>query len=438
MSAREQGLVAPHGPEATLKPLLVAEPERAEERSRAATLRPVRMMSRETSDLVMLGIGGFTPLRGFMTRDDWSAVCDVMALEDGTFWPIPITLSASEDDAVRIAVGDEVALIDADTDALMGTLTVEEKYAPDPQRECREVFRTTDPSHPGVAKVMAQGPVNLAGPVRVLSEAAFPERYPGVYLRPAETRALFTANGWRTVAAFQTRNPMHRAHEYLAKIAVETCDGLLIHQLLGKLKEGDIPAEVRVRAINALVERYFVPHTVIQAGYPLEMRYAGPREALLHAVFRQNYGCSHLIVGRDHAGVGSFYGPFDAQRIFDEVPPGALQTRPLPIGSTFFCFACDGMASDRTCPHGDEHRLVISGTEVRRRLASGEEIDPHFSRPEVLAILREHYESFGTDTGRRSSPASAGADAGARAGDRVTGMSAAGAAQSVQSEIQAQ
>lgn len=383
-------------------PLLVAEAARAEERSRAATLRRVPMTSRETSDLVMLGIGGFTPLRGFMGPDDWARVCDVMALADGTFWPIPITLSTSTDEAARIADGDEVALSDAETGELMGTMRVEERYSPDHLQECRRVFRTTDQSHPGVAKVMAQGPVNLAGPVRVLSEASFPDRYPDVYMTPAQTRALFAAHGWRTVAAFQTRNPMHRAHEYLAKVAVETCDGLLIHQLLGKLKDGDIPASVRVRAINALVERYFVPHTVIQAGYPLEMRYAGPREALLHAVFRQNYGCSHLIVGRDHAGVGNFYGPFDAQRIFDEVPPGALQTRALPIGSTFFCFACDGMASDRTCPHDADRRLVISGTEVRRMLASGEEIDPHFSRPEVLAILREHYRFAASQGGARS------------------------------------
>ena len=352
------------------------------------------MTSRETSDLVMLGIGAFTPLTGFMGREDWLGVCRSMTLAPGTFWPIPITLSATEEDAGRVALGEEVALIDSESGELMGMLRVVEKYSIDREYECRQVFRTADEKHPGVAKVMAQPPVNLAGPVRVLSESSFPDLYAGIYMRPAETRALFEAKGWKTVAAFQTRNPMHRAHEYLAKIAVETCDGLLIHQLLGKLKPGDIPAEVRVRAINALVERYFVPDTVIQAGYPLEMRYAGPREALLHAVFRQNYGCSHLIVGRDHAGVGDYYGPFDAHRIFDEIPADALELQPIKIDATFYCSECQGMASTRTCPHDESQRLSISGTQVRQMLSTGQEIDPHFSRPEVLAILREYYQGI--------------------------------------------
>ena len=387
-------LVAPHGRERRLAPLLVPADARDDERARAATLPRLTITSRETSDLVMLGIGAFTPLRGFMGRADWQSVCESLSLADGTFWPIPITVSASGDDASSLREGGDVALVDAETQELMGILTVEETYSIDKEEECRQVFGTTDTSHPGVAKVMAQGDVNVGGSVRVLSEAAFPERYPGIYMTPDQTRALFRAKGWKTVAAFQTRNPMHRAHEYLAKVAVETCDGVLIHQLLGKLKEGDIPAEVRVRAINALVDRYFVEDTVIQAGYPLEMRYAGPREALLHAVFRQNYGCSHLIVGRDHAGVGSFYGPFDSQKIFDRIPPGALLTVPIKIDLTFYCRTCDGMASTRTCPHGVEDRVIISGTAVRKMLAGEEEVDPHFSRPEVIAILREYYRTL--------------------------------------------
>jgi sulfate adenylyltransferase len=387
-------LVRPHGPERQLRPLLVPLAERAQERKWADGLTRLPLTSREASDLVMLGIGAFTPLDGFMNRHDWLGVCRSMTLSTGTFWPIPITVSATEEDAGRVALGDEVALIDSESGELMGTMRVEEKYSIDKEYECRQVFRTTDEKHPGVAKVMAQPPVNLAGPVRVLSEASFPDRYAGIYMRPAETRALFEAKGWKTVAAFQTRNPMHRAHEYLAKVAVETCDGLLIHQLLGKLKPGDIPAEVRVRAINSLVERYFKADTVIQAGYPLEMRYAGPREALLHAVFRQNYGCSHLIVGRDHAGVGDYYGPFDAHRIFDEIPADALELRPLKMDATFFCSACQGMASGRTCPHGENQRLSISGTQLRQMLSSGQEINPHFSRPEVLEILREYYQGI--------------------------------------------
>ena len=388
------GLVPPHGPEQRLMPLLVDADARTDEVARAAGLPRVAITSRETSDVVMLGIGAFTPLRGFMGRADWHGVCTAMQLADGTFWPIPITVSVSHDDAAAIRDGTEVALIDDETQETMGVMVVEERYTIDKAEECRLVFGTTDTSHPGVAKVMAQGDVNLGGPVRVLSEASFPERYPGVYMTPVQTRALFREKGWRTVAAFQTRNPMHRAHEYLAKVAVETCDGVLIHQLLGKLKEGDIPAEVRVRAINELVERYFVPDTVIQAGYPLEMRYAGPREALLHAVFRQNYGCSHLIVGRDHAGVGSFYGPFDAQRIFNDIPEDALRTKPIKIDWTFYCRACDGMASTRTCPHGADDRVIISGTAVRQMLAGEQDVDPHFSRPEVIAILRDYYKSL--------------------------------------------
>jgi sulfate adenylyltransferase len=384
-------LVRPHGAARRLEPLLVPPGEREDEIARAASLRRLPMSSRETSDLIMLGIGAFTPLRGFMGAADWRGVCDEMRLADGTFWPIPITISTTDEEAADLAPGAEVALVDGETAALMGTLRVEERYRIDPLHECREVFRTVDPRHPGVAKVLEQGPVNLAGPVRVLSEGQFPERYPDIYLRPHHTRSLFESRGWSTVAAFQTRNPMHRAHEYLAKVAVEVCDGLLIHQLLGRLKAGDIPAEVRVRCIDALVDGYFVPGTCVQAGYPMEMRYAGPREALLHAVFRQNYGCSHLVVGRDHAGVGDHYGPLDAQRIFDQIPRDALELRPLRIDWTFFCSACDGMASARTCPHGPERRLLISGTRVREMLASGEAIDEHFSRPEVLDILREYY-----------------------------------------------
>jgi sulfate adenylyltransferase len=254
-----------------------------------------------------------------------------------------------------------------------------------------QVFRTVDPAHPGVAKVMAQGDVNLAGPVRVLSEGSYPREFDTLYLRPADTRRLFAERGWTTVAALQLRNPMHRSHEYLAKVAIEVCDGVLIHQLLGKLKPGDLPAQVRAAAVNALLERYFVTGTCIQAGYPMEMRYAGPREALLHAVFRQNYGCSHLIVGRDHAGVGEYYGPFDAQRIFDLIPAGALELKPLKIDWTFYCHQCDGMASAKTCPHGAEDRLLVSGTMLRKTLSEGGEVPAHFSRPEVLAILREYY-----------------------------------------------
>ncbi len=239
---------------------------------------------------------------------------------------------------------------------------------------------------------MQQGEVNLAGPVVVLSEGHFPEKYSGLYLRPEQSRAMFAERGWSRVAAFQTRNPMHRSHEHLAKIAIEVTDGVFVHQVLGALKKpGDIPAEVRTAAIQAMIDNYFVPGTVIQAGYPIEMRYAGPREALIHALIRQNFGCSHLIVGRDHAGVGDYYGHYDAQHIFDELWDGALQTEPLKIDITFYCRRCDGMATARTCPHGADDRISISGTRQREMLTTGEDIPKEFSRPEVVAVLRAYY-----------------------------------------------
>jgi sulfate adenylyltransferase len=273
-------------------------------------------------------------------------------------------------------------------------MTVAEKYRIDKARECRQVFRTEDVAHPGVRMVMEQPEINLGGPVKVLSDGGFGERYPGIFLTPAETRAQFEAKGWSKVAAFQTRNPMHRSHEYLAKIAIEVCDGVLVHSLLGNLKPGDIPAEVRTRAIAALLDHYFVPETIVQSGYPLDMRYAGPREALLHALFRQNYGCAYQIVGRDHAGVGDYYGPFDAHRIFDEIPADALETQPLKIDWTFWCYRCGGMASDRTCPHAAEDRLLLSGTKLRKMLSEDAVVPEEFSRPEVLAVLREYYQQL--------------------------------------------
>ncbi len=387
-------LVSPHGGK-KLKPLLLTGEALTEAKKKAKGLPQLRMTSRETSDLIMMGIGAFTPLTGFMGKADWKGVCDRFQMADKTFWPIPITLSTTKEKADGIKNNGQVALVDDETGELMGSMTVREKYAIDKEHECKAIFKTVDMEHPGVQKVMAQGEVNLAGSVKVFSESYYPKTFKGVYMRPAETRSLFEEKGWSTVAALQLRNPMHRSHEYLAKIAVEICDGVLVHQLVGKLKPGDIPAEVRVKAIDTLIEHYFVKDTVIQAGYPMEMRYAGPREALLHAVFRQNYGCSHLLVGRDHAGVGEYYGPFDAHHIFDEIPKGALELKPLKIDWTFYCHKCDGMASMKTCPHGKEDRLILSGTKLRKMLSEGETVPDHFSRPEVLTILQEYYKSLG-------------------------------------------
>ena len=383
-------LVPPHGG-VGLKTLMLDEPERSRERARAASLPKLKVTSREKGDLIMLGMGGFTPLSGFMSQADWKGVCDGMKTADGVFWPIPITLSADAARAGPIATGSEIALVDPDDGGMLATMTVTEKYGIDKGHECRAVFRTDDANHPGVQMVMQQGEVNLAGPVKVLSDGGFKAKYGALFMTPAETRAQFERLGWSRVAAFQTRNPMHRSHEYLAKVALEVCDGVLVHSLLGHLKPGDIPAEVRTRAIGVLMEKYFRPGSVVQAGYPLDMRYAGPREALLHAVFRQNYGCAYQIVGRDHAGVGSYYGPFDAHRIFDEIPAGAIAIEPMRMDVTFWCYRCGGMASGRTCPHADADRLQVSGTQLRKWLSEGSDVPAEFSRREVLEILREYY-----------------------------------------------
>ena len=394
-------LVKPHG-NGVLKPRLLEGEERLAEISRAASLPRVVVTSREFGDLLMLGLGGFTPLEGFMTRADWLSVCQDYCLSSGLFWPIPITLSTDEETAAGLAEGDEVALTDGNLAVPLATMRIDELYKIDKALECESVFHTADAQHPGVQAVLRQGPINLAGPVKVLTRGQFPRLYPGIFLSPLETRALFKAKGWSTVAAFQTRNPMHRSHEYLVKIALEICDGVLIHSLLGRLKEGDVPPEVSTQAISVLIEHYFAQGSVVQAGYPLDMRYAGPREALLHALFRQNYGCSHLIVGRDHAGVGEYYGPFEAQAIFDEIPRGALEIAPLKIDWTFWCYRCGGMASERTCPHHQADRLLLSGTRLRQALFEGEEVPPEFSRPEVLQVLRKYYsiEAAGSPTGR--------------------------------------
>jgi len=383
-------LVRPHGG-GELKPLMLEGEALETERIRARKLAKVPLSSRETGDLIMMGIGGFTPLNGFMTHSDWEGVCDGMVMSNGLFWPIPITLSTLPEIAGTIKAGDDVALVRHVNNEIMAVMTVTEKYAIDKAHECMMVYKTADPNHPGVKMVMEQGAVNLAGTVKVLSLGDFASKFPGLFLTPAQTRAYFEAKGWRTVAAFQTRNPMHRSHEYLVKVAIEVCDGVLVHSLLGALKPGDIPAEVRSRAIDALISNFFVEDTVLHAGYPLDMRYAGPREALLHALFRQNYGCSHQLVGRDHAGVGDYYGPFDAHHIFDEIPKDALETKPLKIDWTFWCYECGDMASMRTCPHDDDKRLLLSGTKLRKMLSDGGDVPKEFSRPQVLDILREHY-----------------------------------------------
>jgi sulfate adenylyltransferase len=386
-------LVPPHNSE-QVKPLLLPEAERAEERKRAEKLRKISVDSRAVSDVLMLAMGAYTPLNGFVGYDDWRDSCLNMKLTSGVFWPIPITLPVDKALADSMHAEEEVTLLDAGSGEILAVMHVHEKYSIDKKLEAEHVYRTADPKHPGVAKVLGQGGVNLAGPVMVLSEGEYPAKYPDLYIRPAQSRAMFLERGWSNVAAFQTRNPMHRSHEHLVKIAMEVSDGVFIHQVLGKLKAGDIPADVRTRAIQAMIDNYFRSGTVIQAGYPIEMRYAGPREALLHALIRQNFGCSHLIVGRDHAGVGDYYGPFESHHIFDQLWDGALLTKPLKIDVTFYCRKCYGMATAKTCPHDPKHHISISGTQQREMLSTNADIPPEFSRPEVVAILKEYYANL--------------------------------------------
>lgn len=389
MSAK---LVAPHG--GKLKPLLLQGEELSEEKSRAHALPQVRLTSRETSDLIMLAVGAFSPLDGFMGSEDYKGVVKDMHMVDGTLWPIPITLSVSKNQADSIRINDSVALIDDESGDLMGSMVVNEKFSYDKKAEALEVFRTEDGAHPGVAKVYAQHDILLGGTVKVFSEGPYPQLYGEHYGRPAETREIFDRFGWSKVAAFQTRNPIHRSHEYCTKIALEVTDGVLIHPLVGKLKGDDIPADIRMKCYEVLLQNYYPRDRVVLKVYPMEMRYGGPREAVLHAVFRQNYGCSHLIIGRDHAGVGNYYGPFDAQKIFDDIDDHELQIKPLNIDWTFWCHKCDGMASMKTCPHGKEDRVLISGTKLREMLATGEKPPKEFSRPEVVEILMEYYRSL--------------------------------------------
>ncbi len=403
-------LVPPHGGKGLVCALLEGAALEAEKK-KAAGLKQIEISSRAKGDLIMMGIGGFSPLTGFMNKADWKGVVEKMLLADGTFWPVPVTLDISAADAKAIKAGEEVALVR--NGEVMATMKVEDIYEmteADKKWECENVFKGEGPDsqkfweialedHPGVKMVMAQKEFNIGGPVKVLSQGDFPVKFAGVYCTPAQLREKMEKKGWKKVAALQLRNPMHRSHEYLAKLAAEVCDGVVIHSLVGALKPGDIPAEVRVKCIDTLVENYFVKENVIQAGYPLDMRYAGPREALLHATFRQNYGVNNQIIGRDHAGVGDFYGMFEAQEIFDRMPKPAdagkrLLCDPMKIDWTFYCVKCDGMASMRTCPHGKEDRVILSGTKLRKILSEGGEVPDHFGRPEVLDILRAYYASL--------------------------------------------
>jgi sulfate adenylyltransferase len=360
----------------------------AEAAERAKRLPRIELMVRERCDLELLAVGAFSPLTGFMTKDQFDSVVDTMHLPTGEPWTVPITMCCTRKQAAGIKEGGEVALHDPEADRTLAILHVEEKYEHDRQRECMEVYLTTESKHPGCAIVQQQGEVCLGGQVDVISLPLHRDLLKYRWT-PRQTRAEFDKRGWRRVVAFQTRNPCHRAHEYLQKAALEICDGLLLHPLVGETQKGDIPADVRMKTYEVMFENYYPKDRVVLTVLPASMRYAGPREAILHAIMRRNYGVTHFIVGRDHAGVGSYYGTYDAQTIFDKFDPQAIGITPLLFEHTFFCRKCDGMASNKTCPHGQEDRVFLSGTKVREMLLRGEAPPPEFTRPEVAAILIE-------------------------------------------------
>jgi sulfate adenylyltransferase len=375
-------LIAPHGGE--LVDLLVPAGEREELAKRASELPGVTLSPKQAADLELLAVGGFSPLRGFQGSEDWHGVVEEMHLANGLPWSIPVTLASD----AQASVGDELALEGSDG-RILGLLTVEEIFDRDSEREAEQVYRTTDTAHPGVAALRAEGDRCLAGPVRALALPEHPGDFTPYILPPASSRAAFAERGWKTVVGFQTRNPIHRAHEYITKAALECVDGLFIHPLVGETKSDDIPPDVRMRCYEALIAHYYQPDHVLLAINPAAMRYAGPREAIFHALIRKNYGCTHFIVGRDHAGVGDYYGTYDAQHIFDEFDPEKLGIEPLMFDHAFYCKITKGMATSKTSPAGPEDRVFLSGTKVREMLRAGERPPEEFTRPEVADILIE-------------------------------------------------
>ncbi|MGD0167000.1 MAG: sulfate adenylyltransferase [Gaiellaceae bacterium] len=371
MKAALDRLIKPHGGE--LIDRTGPRPDGAE------SLETVILSSRELSDLEMIANGALSPLTGFLGREEYESVLESMHLTCGLPWALPVCLAVDE-----APKGDRVALASEDG-RLCAVLDVAEVFDYDKEREAELCFRTIDAAHPGVARLFAQKSRYLAGEVTVFERQPAP--FPELAFDPAETRATFTERGWHRVVGFQTRNPIHRAHEYLTKVALETVDGLLIHPLIGDTKSDDIPVEVRVACYRELLEHYYPPDRVLVAAFPAAMRYAGPREAIWHSICRKNYGCSHFIVGRDHAGVGNYYGTYDAQLIFDEFEPHELDVEPMMFEHSFWCRRCGSMASTKTCPHGPEDRTALSGTKVREMLAAGEVPPIEFTRPEVAEVL---------------------------------------------------
>ncbi|HEY7087554.1 MAG TPA: sulfate adenylyltransferase [Tepidisphaeraceae bacterium] len=377
-------LIPPHG--GTLVNRIVDSAKAQALTKEAAGLTKVVLSPREACDLEMIAIGAFSPLTGFMGQKDFEGVCKNMRLANGTVWPIPVVLSPADDVTAKINPRQKIALYD-DKNRLMAVMSVTEKYPHDKKLEAPNVYKTEEDAHPGVAIVRKQGNFCLAGPIDVINPNPEPE-FPEYRLPPAKTREAFEQKGWTTIAAFQTRNPIHRSHEYLTKVALEMTDGLLIHPLVGETKADDIPAQTRMDCYKVLIDNYYNREKTMLSVMPLAMRYAGPREAILHSIIRKNYGITHFIVGRDHAGVGKYYGTYDAQKIFDQFDlPKDIGVTILKFEHTAWCKTCAAVVSSKTCPHGPEHKVAPSGTKVRELLKAGERPPAEFSRPEIADIL---------------------------------------------------
>ena len=388
-SRRAPGPSTPHG--GVLIDRELKGDARSEALERAKALPKFALDEREMTDLEMIGVGALSPLTGFMRKLDYDCVVESMRLSDGTIWAMPVNLCTSLDRARSLSEGNEIALTDREG-MILGVMQVTEIYQPDKAREAKHCYGTTETAHPGVQRVMTQGDVYVAGPVWVISRPDYTE-FQQYRLTPLELRQKFDEMKWKTVVGFQTRNPVHRAHEYLQKVALENIDGLLLHPLVGATKSDDVPADVRMRTYEAILDKYYPKNRVILGVFPAAMRYAGPREAVWHAIARKNYGCTHFIVGRDHAGVGNYYGSYDAQILIDTFPPHELGITPIKFEHSFWCNACGNLASARTCPHGREHHVTLSGTKVREMLTNGEMPPVEFTRPEIAAILTEAYQT---------------------------------------------